>query len=209
MSVLALRFDKACGRKSDINEHLRTLHGLARECDHVTEMGTRGGISSLALLYAQPATLILIDKAHQREAIRQLTEMAKDETRTKLEVVDGDTCDMSIEETDLLFIDTYHTYTQLKKELALHAEKAKKWLIFHDTVTFGEKGEDNKTPGLMKAINEFLEATEEWKLHHHYENNNGLLVLKRVSVKKKPAPKAPKSKNNANKGTRAKTSKAK
>ena len=88
------------------------------------------------------------------------------------------TCD--IDETDLLFIDTLHTYGQLKAELEIHSDKARKYMIFHDTVAYGRTGMDNDTKGLMDALDEFLEGNTEWVLHEHYPNNNGLTVLKRA-----------------------------
>ena len=36
---------------SDINEHMEVLKGLADEVDHVTEMGTRTGVSTRAFLH--------------------------------------------------------------------------------------------------------------------------------------------------------------
>jgi hypothetical protein len=41
--------------------------------------------------------------------------------------------EVEIEETELLFIDTYHYYAQLKKELKLHAGKISRYIAFHDT----------------------------------------------------------------------------
>ena len=51
----------ACGTPSDINEHCPVLSGLARECRHVTEMGTRTGVSTTALLFVQPERLVCYD----------------------------------------------------------------------------------------------------------------------------------------------------
>jgi hypothetical protein len=93
-----------------------------------------------------------------------------------------------IEETDFLFIDTLHAYAQLKKELEMHALKAKKFIAFHDTVSYGERDEDNYTgviqkkhekQGLNAAINEFLESNPQWSIEEVFTNNNGLTVLKR------------------------------
>jgi GT2 family glycosyltransferase/tetratricopeptide (TPR) repeat protein len=49
---LAALYELACREPSDVNEHLPTLYALAKECEHVTELGTRGGVSTTALLYA-------------------------------------------------------------------------------------------------------------------------------------------------------------
>ena len=94
----------------------------------------------------------------------------------------ADVLEIEIEETDLLFIDTYHTYGQLSKELELHGNKSRRYLIFHDTVTFGERGEDHKKPGIIKAIDEFLWENKHWSVRESFINNNGLVVLERSKV---------------------------
>jgi hypothetical protein len=91
----------------------------------------------------------------------------------------GDTLKVDIEPTELLFIDTLHTYGQLKGELDRHAGKVKKWIILHDTETFGIKSEIEGESGLWPAVEEFL-AAGGWKIVERRTNNNGLTVLERV-----------------------------
>jgi hypothetical protein len=80
-----------------------------------------------------------------------------------------------------LFIDTLHTYNQLKQELTLHGNKAQKYIAFHDTYTFGLRGEDNvDKKGLMTAIIEFMTENPHWKFKIHKTNNNGFTVLERT-----------------------------
>jgi len=55
--------------------------------------------------------------------------------------IQGDTRDIDIEETDLLFIDTLHNASMIKAELDRHHMKVKKYIAFHDVITFGEVGE--------------------------------------------------------------------
>jgi len=85
------------------------------------------------------------------------------------------------EPTDLLFIDTYHHYASLKKELDVHSPQVKKYLILHDTVAFGKRGEGNDTVGLAKAVSEFLEENPQWTTEKEYTNWPGLYVMKRVA----------------------------
>ena len=83
-----------------------------------------------------------------------------------------------------MFIDTYHEYNQLKQELKLHGNKVKKYLIFHDTTTFGQFGETFKelnTIGIWKAIQEFLDENKNWIIEEKLDNNNGLTILKRIN----------------------------
>jgi hypothetical protein len=91
----------------------------------------------------------------------------------------GDTTKIKIEETDLLFIDTFHKYGQLKKELELHGNKSKKYIILHDTTNCEFTDEDVGNIGILKAITEFLELNSHWVIHKRFYNNNGLTILKR------------------------------
>jgi len=77
-----------------------------------------------------------------------------------------------------LFIDTYHSYDQLKRELALHADKVRKFIVLHDTEAFGMVGEDGKKLGLIGAIKEFVDEGI-WQIYVELMNNNGLTVLTR------------------------------
>jgi hypothetical protein len=78
-----------------------------------------------------------------------------------------------------LFLDTRHDYEQLREELRLHAGKVRKYLVLHDTTTFGERGETPGHRGLWPAVEEFL-AQGAFRLRERYENNNGLTVLERA-----------------------------
>ena len=166
---------------SDINEHLPTLKKYAEECDHITEMGVRWVVSTFAFMMGKPKKLISIDidpvEKHGIQTIDLIT-LAKT-AGVEFEFVLGDTTEIEIEETDFLFIDTLHTYTQLKKELALHPSKVKKYIGFHDTTTFAQVGE-YKEVGLWPAIEEFLSSNPEWVIAEKFEKNNGLTILKRI-----------------------------
>lgn len=165
-----------CNTTSDINEHLPILYKIACECEHITGFGTRAGDSSIALLAGQPKKFITYDikKYFESDLLLHIKK------NTEVRIITRDVLDpaLEIEETDLLFIDTFHTYKQLKQELAKHALKAKKYLVFHDTEIFGEKGEDG-SEGLNKAIDEFLYKNKEWSVKIKYKNNNGLTILEK------------------------------
>ena len=51
----------------------------------------------------------------------------------------GDDLLVPMEDTDFMFIDTWHTYKQLAAELELLAPKVRKYLAFHDTVAFANQ----------------------------------------------------------------------
>lgn len=176
----------ACQGPSDINEHLPLLRQLASECEHVTEMGTRFAIgSTVAFLAAQPKTFITWDIDPHAIVSQNVKDLIRCNHggRTSFQPRVGNTLEINIEPTDLLFIDTLHTAKQLEAELARHCDpfenKVKKYLVFHDTMTFGIRGEDGKEPGLRTAIHWFQKnAFPVWHLLHDCENNNGLVVLR-------------------------------
>jgi len=160
----------------DIVEHMPTLQKYAGMSDRVIEFGVRDGSGSTqAFLNGKPGELISYDISACPQGLSQRAVAAG----VPFEFHQTDVLTAEVRDCDLLFIDTKHTYEQLKAELAMHGDKAKKWLIFHDTVTFGAKGEDGTTPGLMQAIDEFLEENHHWIVKEVFNNNNGLLVLER------------------------------
>lgn len=189
------RYARLCRTPSDINEHLPTLLRLAYECDHVTEMGVRWATSTTALLHAQPSILECYDvyrDAQVDELFGSVSPIKLPGSRPQLEYESGmtgwtfmtfhleDVLTSNIQKTDMLFIDTRHTYAQLKAELERHSSKVRKLLVFHDTTLFGERGEDGG-PGLKPAIHEFLASHNEWRIEQEFTNNNGLLVLRKTS----------------------------
>ena len=176
-------FDSICKQRSDINEHLPVLRQYAEECEHITEMGVRSVVSTFAFLIAKPKTLVSIDLYHPSrwnagDKLKQVEEWAK-ETNVDFTFMEADTTQINIDETDFLFIDTWHVYQQLKTELTLHGNKARKYIGFHDTTLFGERGETSGHVGLWPAIAEFLEANPHWSIKERRTNNNGLTILER------------------------------
>jgi hypothetical protein len=173
---------------SDINEHLPTLKKYSSECDHVTEMGVRSANSTWGLLAGRPKKLMLYDIYDSGEIPGVLKAAQEENIDCSFYIQNVIEEGFEIEETDFLFIDTLHAYSQLKKELEMHASKVKKFMAFHDTVSYGERDEvdytgviqeKHKKQGLNAAINEFLESNPQWSVAEVFTNNNGLTVLKR------------------------------
>lgn len=158
----------------NINEHLPVLRLLATESATVVEFGTNEARSTTALLAAQPAILTTwdISPSDQAEALREHS------GRSRYEVRQGDSRYIEPVECDFLFIDTLHTRQQLEIELARHARGVKRWIALHDTVTFGERGEDGGL-GLLHALRDFLGDHQEWRIVAEWHNNNGLTVIRR------------------------------
>ena len=171
-------YGKAKKTPSDINQNVNILYELAKECKTVIEMGVRTGVSTRAFLNTDVQLLsfdIVLDPQ-----VQKLFDEAKKQSK-KVQYVKADVLKIEIEETDMLFIDTYHVYEQLKQELKLHGNKAKKYIAFHDTYTFGLVGENKQDKkGLLTAIIEFMIENPHWKFKIHKTNNNGMTVLERT-----------------------------
>jgi hypothetical protein len=169
-------YEATCAKISDIKDHLPKLRAHAGICDHVTEFGVRGGNSTIALLAGQPKTLISYDLVNC-DVVKELKALECD---TQFRFIVGDSKEVEIEETDMLFIDTHHTCKQLSIELEKHCDKVKKWIVMHDTETFGSSDEGGGGMGLMYAIEEFLVHHNEWGIQSMTKACNGLMILNRL-----------------------------
>lgn len=169
-------------RGSDIGEHLDVLRAMSSFSSTVVELGVRFGVSTLALLAGRPDKLVSVDlnpcpmEPQIREAMR-----ASGLADEKWEFRQGNSMETELAVCDMLFIDTLHTCDQLAGELNRWHESVRRWIVLHDTETFGWVGEDGKSPGLMAAVEAFLAAHGYmWSTMRRYRNNNGLYVLRRV-----------------------------
>jgi hypothetical protein len=173
-------YAQKCETPSDINQHLPILRKYAAQCNHITEFGVRGVVSTWALLAAKPQTLNSYDiKYHPN--IEKAKKIAA-ENNIDFTFNTKNVLHIEITDTDLLFIDTYHTYDQLKEELCLHGNKARKYLIMHDTTIFGRRSADGSNQGLLDAIEEFLGQNPHWKIIEQANDNVGLTVMQRLNT---------------------------
>jgi predicted O-methyltransferase YrrM len=166
-----------CKKQSDINQHLPVLLDYAKKCKTICEMGVRKGVSTWTFLSAKPQKLVSYDIEYSQELEKHKDYAKKEKINYEYRI--SDVLKTEIDEYDFVFIDTWHTYSQLKQELELHAKKAGKYLGFHDVYSFGHTGEDGKDMGLIPAILQFLSENKEWKISYYTPENNGLLILEK------------------------------
>jgi hypothetical protein len=200
-SLLNARFHTKSSIPSDINEHLPILYNYAKGCTSVVECGVLEVTSSYAFASALVGTpnnsLTMIDPFLSGK-MEPFLEICNQEKVNAAFIYASDLVCEPIE-TDLLFIDSWHVYGQLKRELAHWHASVKKYILIHDTTVdewYGESVRGNADAehqsretgfpveeirkGLWPAIVEFLRAHPEWKLTERLTNNNGLTVLSRV-----------------------------
>ncbi len=182
-SFIERGYIKHSNTPSDINEHLPTLYTYATECSHITECGVRTAVSSYAfangLRGKNNNRHILIDICGC-DFIDTFLDECENEDINAIFYEESDlTC--PVEPTELLFIDTWHVYGHLKRELNRWNKYASKYIILHDTTVDGEIGESVRQghdiekqvvesglseeeirKGLWPAVEEFLVEHPEW-----------------------------------------------
>ena len=193
---------------SDIYEHLPTFRRYAKECDTIIEMGTRSVVGTWGFLMGlsdQSRTiwqdhlfnhrwneldsmpmihgkkLVCIDIDHPNKWGDNLLETAAEgasQWGIDFEFRQENTLENEIEECDFLFLDTWHSYDQVKGELIRHGNKAKKYIGFHDTQFYDFK-DMSGTQGIWPAIEEWLAANRNWYIYEKFANNHGVTILKR------------------------------
>lgn len=170
--------------------HLPRLRAYASGCRRAIEFGTKAGASASALLCGAD-TVISYDLVYHSACDRLLRAAAGRWT-----YVLEDSRSAPVLDCDLLLLDSLHTYDQVLAELARHAAAVRRYLIFHDVITFGSIGADGEsgqhlwtyTPGqsvprdaygIRPAIDAFQIAYPEWQIIASYPESHGLLVLER------------------------------
>ncbi len=180
---LAEAYRKACEAKTDIQAHVPRLRALAARCRHVTEFGVRYGTSTVGLLAGlavgpgREYVGVDLKPTPKRKKLRELAE-SHGVTYTHLE-----NCTLHVQprKTDLIFFDTKHTFDQLSAELDRHAGFARSFLVFHDTVTFGDRGHGGGK-GLLEAIANYRDAHPVWAFQKQFDDSHGLTILSKEPV---------------------------
>lgn len=205
MSALENFYDACCKRIDDIHEHLPTLKKYASECNTIAEFGVRGGDSSSALLLGLKENANNVKKAYFGVDINPCPITATMNTfatdnQIEYTFIQCDSASVTIPDVDLLFIDSWHIYGHLIRELNNSCDKVAKYILMHDTTVDEWDGESIRcgwdinsqakksgypkeeiAKGLWPAIEDFLAAHSEWKLKERFTNNNGLTILERVN----------------------------
>lgn len=151
---------------SDIQDHLQRIYEKSRGI--VLELGTRGGISTSALLYG-------IEKHGGHVTSVDYNPFCEEAFKghPNWTFVCSDSCDFNkiLAEAalygpfDLLFIDTEHTYERLKRELSIWGPYVRRGgtILMHDVLAY---------PEMAVAAREYAEANKlEYKIH---PGSNGL-----------------------------------
>lgn len=203
MNIIDYYYQERLTRPGDINEHMETLYHLAKECNSIVECGVKKIVPSWSfvkgLFENGSNSKILTSVDNDQPAELTLLESVCLNNNILFKFIKGNDVLVTLPDCDLLFIDTWHIYGHLKRELELLSPLTKKYIVMHDTSIDGIYGEtvrmgydanqqalehgypvEEVLKGLQPAIEEFLDSHSEWILHAKYEHNHGLTILKRL-----------------------------
>lgn len=203
MEIINIMYRKHLTTPGDIWEHMQTLRNYAAKCGTVAEMGVRSPVSTWAFLGGLgesiapgTKTLFCVDI---EPVDMDLPKALAAQAGIHLEFLQENSATVNFgTDVDLLFIDTWHVYGHLKRELEFHHAHVTKYIIMHDTTLDAVGGEslrcgldvheqaaktgyplDEICTGLEPALQEFLAAHPEWHVKEKFENCNGLTILAR------------------------------
>jgi hypothetical protein len=212
MEIIKKKFDLLCKNQypakdsSDIMEHLTTLCDYASKCDSIFETGVRNCVSSYAFLYG-----LLCNNSQNKKKlflndinicnIDELQNLSND-CNIEIKYEWKNNLELSLDEFfDITFIDTWHVYGQLIRELNKFSTITNKYIIIHDTTIDADYGEtirnnwnakeqsmrtgipiDEINKGIFPAIIDFVKSNSIWKIEKRYMNNNGLTILSKINL---------------------------
>lgn len=183
-------YTKVRNAPRDLDEHMPKLRELAELCPVITEISARRE-STIAFMAANPKILRTFNTDVDAVVLRA-REFAKDATDIQFTPISDSSMIPTIEETDLLFIDTEHHGKALEEELLKYAGQVKRFIVLHDTEMFGMQGqpdaEGKPQIGMMSAIGAFCRSNPKWTMVYHTTNQYGLSVLGCQAQDKKPLP---------------------
>lgn len=155
--------------------YMEYLEKLAGECRVIVEFGVNTGSSTTAFACGLPEDGLLVSYDINPDCHRDL------EAAPACQFIVADTSKLeAIPECDLLFIDTFHSYPQIKSELK-HGNSSRRFIGIHDTLIHEASGEDGSQPGIWQAVVEFMEENLHWVIKDRIGGKWGLTVLERVN----------------------------
>ena len=180
----------------NIREHLDDLTEEASKYDTIVELGRQNMCSTLALLLGKPKKFITVDvdEPSQRWFYRKdIAENYCEALGIEYEYRIADTLKMEPIKCEMMFIDTFHSYEQLYRELNIYNNDVSNTIVMHDTVSFGQIDEPSSAiktelldkrfinkAGLANALDDFLKENSHWTKSRIETKNNGMSYIIRI-----------------------------
>ena len=174
----------------DLEKHLQKFKELSQGLDHVTEFSSRRE-STIGFLNGRPKKLISYNSEFD-SFVKTCVELVKD-TTSYTNIPHCDTTRLEeIEETDLLFLDTEHSYARLSNELQKFGKSVRRYIVMHDTALYGMSDDPSASlsggPGMVPAIAGFCKDNPEWSVIYDTDLQYGLIVLSKNPEDKPKLP---------------------
>ena len=207
-----LNNDKSCPPGTvSIIQHLEKLKKISSVCEFVAEVVVEEVISTFALAQGLVENNkkkkilwgydIVERNLHSRwDLLQKLSN--KNNITLEFKLGDSIKAELPKENMDMIFLDGWHVYGQVIRELKYFSPKVNKFICFHDTTTDGELGEtirsgwdaekqsretgipiDEINKGIWYAIEDFIKKNDDWIVYKRYTNNNGLTILSKNNTK--------------------------
>ena len=158
---------------ADYCNHHNVIKALIEEgCESYKELGTHQGASAAAALLAGADDVFLVDPDFSKiMPYMELFEEYYLPAGVTLTTYCGSSLDKeSASPVDLLLVDSVHKSEHLQKELDMHAQYVRKYMVFHDT---------KHKPELYRTLNKFCGGISQWEIHDHIDEGHGVTILKR------------------------------
>lgn len=147
-----------------------TYKKYASMVDTIVEFGVYTGLSTTAFLAGNPKKLRSYDITDVNLSILSELHNYANSKNIDFQFILGNSLEVEIDNTDLLFIDTIHKRRHTEAELQRHSKNVNKYIIFHDTTAW---------PGVFEAVVNFLINNHDWFIIEHCNKNSGMIVLKK------------------------------
>jgi hypothetical protein len=181
-------FEQAVITESDINQHLTVLLKYSLQSDSVVEIGLGRTSNAVRAFIKGCLNVISYDIDPMPEVVEDVRQYANHigcywQFRLQDSTIEP------IPECDFLFIDGEHSYYAVSKELKMHSPNVRKFIGFHDVVSYANRNESpyetgsRFIEGIVPAIFEFLQDNPQWKVDYYSPLNNGLLILKNEIIR--------------------------
>jgi predicted O-methyltransferase YrrM len=166
-------YHRLCSTPSDIVDHLPTFVTYVQQLNaqHVIELGTRTGVSTVAFLYA-------LEQTGGRLTSVDLDERPDIGDHDHWTFIQGDDLASEVvaqlDQADIVFVDTSHAYEQTYRELNLYRWFVKPGgvILCHDTMLMNPQDADPGDPRfpVRKAIERFCreQGYQWWNYEHCY-----------------------------------------
>ena len=154
-------------------EYHNVITNLMKECNSYTEFGMCQGPTIAAAMFCHPQKVRGYDITFEWFGLAKnfFEDYAKENhIDFKVFKTDSATCSV-IEDTDMLHIDSKHTYKHAIAELKKHAKKVNKYILLHDTTL---------ALGIWDAVQEYITKVDtSWKVIKRSDVGVGYTILKR------------------------------